>query len=352
MQPFVYTALPARILFGSGTLACLGRELDALGCSRALVLSTPFQKPLANEVSHQLGARSVGVFAEAEMHTPIEVTERAVCRVASLGVDSVVSVGGGSTTGLGKAIALRTDLPQIVVPTTYSGSEATPILGETEAGRKTTQRNRRVLPEVIIYDVELTRTLPVSLSVTSGINAFAHAAEALYAANANPITSMLAEQGMAAIVRALPRIFATPDDVTARADALFGAWACGVCLGSVDMALHHKLCHTLGGAFDLPHAETHTVLLPHTLFYNRMAAKDALSRIANALNVDDAPCGLFNLIESLKAPTSLEEIGMPRHGLDHASDLAASSPYPNPEPITRSGIRALLERAFHGVLPA
>jgi maleylacetate reductase len=263
-----------------------------------------------------------------------------------------VSVGGGSTTGLGKAIALRTDLPQIVVPTTYAGSEATSILGETEAGRKTTQRNRKVLPEVIIYDVDLTLTLPVPLSVTSGINAFAHAAEALYAADANPITSMLARQGMEAIVRGLPRIFITPHDVAARTDALFGAWACGVCLGSVDMALHHKLCHTLGGAFGLPHAETHTVLLPHTLSYNRKAAMDALSDIASALNVDDAPRGLFDLIESLKAPKSLQEIGMPHDGLDRASDLAASNPYPNPEPVTRAGIRALLERAFHGVLPA
>jgi maleylacetate reductase len=249
-------------------------------------------------------------------------------------------------------MALRTDLPQVVVPTTYAGSEATPILGETEEGRKTTQRDPRVLPEVIVYDVDLTLTLPVSLSVTSGINAFAHAAEALYAANANPITSMLAEQGMAAIVRALPRIFTTPGDVAARADALFGAWTCGVCLGSVDMALHHKLCHTLGGAFDLPHAETHTVLLPHTLSYNRIAAKNALTRIASALNVEDAPLGLFNLIESLNAPKSLKEIGMPHDGLDRASDLAVSSPYPNPEPVTRAAIRGLLERAFHGVLPA
>jgi alcohol dehydrogenase class IV len=352
MQPFVYTALPARVVFGSGTLALLGHELESLGCSRALVLSTPFQKPLADDIARQLDVQSVGVFAEAEMHTPIEVTERAVRQVASLRVDSVVSVGGGSTTGLGKAIALRTDLPQIVVPTTYAGSEATSILGETEAGRKTTQRNRKVLPEVIINDVDLTLTLPVPLSVTSGINAFAHAAEALYAADANPITSMLARQGMEAIVRGLPRIFITPDDVAARTDALFGAWACGVCLGSVDMALHHKLCHTLGGAFGLPHAETHTVLLPHTLSYNRKAAMDALSDIASALNVDDAPRGLFDLIESLKAPKSLQEIGMPHDGLDRASDLAASNPYPNPEPVTRAGIRALLERAFHGVLPA
>lgn len=352
MQSFVYTGLPARVVFGSGTLARLGDELKALGCSRALVLSTPFQESLANAISHQLGDRSAAVFAGAEMHTPIEVTERALAFARSVDTDCIVAVGGGSTTGLGKAIALRIELPQIVIPTTYAGSEATPILGETAAGRKTTQRSLKILPEVILYDVDLTLTLPVPLSVNSGINAFAHAAEALYAVNTNPVISMLAEQGMAAIVRALPRIVAKPDDVAARTDALFGAWACGVCLGSTDMALHHKLCHTLGGAFDLPHAETHTILLPYTLAYNRTAAPDALRRIAHVLGVEDAPRGLFDLIGRLNAPQSLADIGMPRDGLDHASELAASHPYPNPEPVTKTGIRTLLERAFNGQPPA
>src|ERR1700719_3531296 len=221
MHSFVYTGLPSKVLFGFGTLDKVADEVRLLDCRRALVLSTPQQEVQANDLAGRLGQLCVGTFSEAAMHTPVAITEQALAVARERQADCTVSVGGGSTTGLGKAIALRTDLPQIVVPTTYAGSEATPILGETEAGRKTTQRNRRVLPEVIIYDIELTRTLPVSLSVTSGINAFAHAAEALYAANANPITSMLAEQGMAAIVRALPRIFPAPDDVTPRADALF-----------------------------------------------------------------------------------------------------------------------------------
>lgn len=351
MRPFVYTALPARVIFGSGTISCIGEELQALGCERALVLCTPFQKMLAESVSDKLGNASVGLFANAAMHTPIEVTERACESLRRLRADSVVSVGGGSTTGLGKAIALRTDVPQIVIPTTYAGSEATPILGETASGRKVTQRTLKVLPEVIIYDNDLTLTLPVPLSVVSGINAFAHAAEALYAVNTNPVISMLAEEGMASIVRALPRIAAMPSDRDARAEALFGAWACGVCLGSTDMALHHKLCHALGGAFDLPHAEMHTVLLPHTLAYNQRAAPAALRLVAKVLGVQDAPRGLSNLVRDLNGPKSLMDIGMPYEGLDYVSDLAAISPYPNPEPVTKVGIRSLLERAFHGHAP-
>lgn len=349
---FVAVSHPTRVVFGCGTLVRLGDELKVLGCSHALVLSTPFQESQASEIADRLGSLSAGLFAGAAMHTPVAITERALEMVASIGADSVISVGGGSTTGLGKAIALRTDLPQIVISTTYAGSEATPILGETVNGRKTTQRTLKVLPEVILNDVDLTLTLPGPLSVTSGINAIAHAAEALYAANTNPVISMLAEQGIAALVRALPRILAAPEDLSARSDALFGAWTCGVCLGSVDMALHHKLCHTLGGAFNLPHAEKHTILLPHTLAYNQAAAPDAVRRIAAAIGVDNASHGLFELIGQLGAPRALKDIGMRREAIDHASELTTSNPYPNPKPVTRAGVHDLLERAFDGRPPA
>ena len=187
-----------------------------------------------------------------------------------------MALGGGSTIGLAKAIALRTDLPQIAIPTTYAGSEMTPILGETKDGRKTTQKSMKVLPEVVIYDVDLTMTLPAGLSGTSGINAIAHAVEALYAEDANPIISVLAEQSIAALGRALPQIAADPSDREARSDAQYGAFLAGACLGSVGMALHHKLCHTLGGTFDLPHSETHTIVLPHALAYNAPAVPKAV----------------------------------------------------------------------------
>jgi maleylacetate reductase len=351
-EAFTYNGLPARVVFGSGTLARIPEELRGLSRRRALVLSTPEQQDAAHALSSRLGDLCAGTFTEAAMHTPVEVTERAMKVVREADADCTVAIGGGSTTGLGKAIALRTDLPQIVVPTTYAGSEATPILGETQDGRKTTQRSPKVLPEVIVYDVDLTLTLPPGLSATSGINAIAHAVEALYTQDANPVISMMAERGIEALARALPTIMKNPADRSARSEALFGAWLCGVCLGAVGMALHHKLCHTLGGSFNLPHAETHTVVLPHAVAYNSSAAPDAMARVAYALGAADARQGLFDLAKSLGAPTSLEEIGMQESGLDRAAELATLSPYWNPRPLDRAGIRALLDDAFHGRRPA
>jgi alcohol dehydrogenase class IV len=352
MQPFVYVGAPSRVVFGSGTLNRLADEVRALGCSRALVLSTPEQAAAAGDLADRLGALGAGLFTEAAMHTPVEVTERAMLAVRQMGADCTVALGGGSTTGLGKAIALRTDLPQIVIPTTYAGSEATPILGETRDGLKTTQRGARILPEVILYDVDLTLTLPAGLSATSGMNAIAHAVEGLYTQDANPIVSLMAEEGIRALGSALPRIHRDPGDRAARTDALYGAWLCGVVLGSVGMALHHKLCHTLGGTFDLPHAQTHTVILPHAAAYNAAAAPEAMARVARALGVQDAPQGLYDLARRLGAPVGLQDIGMPRDGLDKAADLASANPYWNPRPIERAALRALLDDAYYGYRPA
>jgi maleylacetate reductase len=352
MQPFIYAGMPSRVVFGSGTLDRIADEVRALGCGRALVLSTPQQADAARDLADRLGGLSAGLFTEAAMHTPVEITERAMRVAADVGADCTVALGGGSTTGLGKAIALRTDLPQIVIPTTYAGSEATPILGETRDGLKTTQRSLKILPEVIVYDVDLTLTLPVGLSATSGINAIAHAVEGLYTQDANPMVSLMAEEGIRALGSALPRISRDPGDREARSDALYGAWLCGVVLGSVGMALHHKLCHTLGGTFDLPHAETHTVVLPHAAAYNAAAAPQAMARVARALGVQDAPQGLYDLARGLGAPVALKDIGMPQDGLDRAADLAVANPYWNPRPIERAAVRALLDDAFFGRRPA
>ncbi|ATJ81292.1 maleylacetate reductase [Halomonas beimenensis] len=352
MQPFVYEGLPSRVVFGQGTLSRLEEELERLGCRRVLVLSTPQQRAQAEQVLAQVGERGAGLFAEAAMHTPVEVTERALRRVEALGVDATVAIGGGSTIGLGKAIALRTDLPQVAIPSTYAGSEMTPILGETRDGIKTTQRTLAVLPETVIYDVDLTLTLPAGLSGTSGINAIAHAVEALYARDRNPVISLMAEEGIAALARSLPVIADTPTDAAARADALYGAWLCGACLGSVGMSLHHKLCHTLGGSFDLPHAETHTVVLPHATAYNAPAAPEAMSRIARALGVKDAAAGLFDLAGAVGAPTSLGTLGFTAEDIDRATEIATRNPYWNPREVEADGIRRLLADAQAGRRPA
>lgn len=351
MQPFTYTGHAYRVLFGSGTIDQLPAEVERLGLSRVLVLATPEQADSAQLLASRLAPRAAGVFAGARMHTPVDVTEAAMTEVAAARVDGLVAVGGGSTTGLAKAIALRTDLPQLVVPTTYAGSEMTPILGETRDGRKVTQRSPKVLPEVVIYDVNLTLTLPVGLSMTSGINAMAHAIEAAYAEDRNPVMSLMAIEGVRALFDALPRISAAPRDVEARSHALYGAWLCGVCLGSVGMALHHKLCHTLGGSFDLPHAETHAVLLPHTVAYNRPAASDAIAAFERALDVPDLARALYDLAGRVGAPRALSAIGMPQEGVARAAELAMSNPYWNPRPLETHAIRALLERAFAGLAP-
>jgi maleylacetate reductase len=352
MQPFIYDGLPSRVVFGQGTLSRLAEEIEQLGCRRALVLATPQQQEQARAVLEQLGERGAGLFTEAAMHTPVEVTERAMRVVEELAVDCTVAIGGGSTIGLGKAIALRTGLPQVAIPTTYAGSEMTPILGETRDGIKTTQRTLEVLPETVIYDVDLTLSLPAGMSGTSGINAIAHAVEALYARDRNPVISLMAEEGIAALARSLPVIAGDPGNAEARADALYGAWLCGTCLGSVGMSLHHKLCHTLGGSFDLPHAETHTIVLPHAVAYNAPAAPEAMSRIARALGCEDPAAGLFDLARAVGAPTALEEIGLKPSDVERATEIATRNPYWNPREVEAQGIHRLLSHALVGHRPA
>lgn len=352
MRSFVYTASPARVVFGTGTIDQIENEIRLLGANRALILSTAEQADQAHALSARIGKAAAGIFAGAVMHTPIEVTDKALSMVRDAGANCLVSIGGGSTIGLGKAIALRTDLPQIAIPTTYAGSEATPILGQTENGVKTTQRSPKIRPETILYDVDLSLSLPVGLSVVSAMNAIAHAVEALYAKDGNPIIDNLAEQGIAAIANALPNIVTNPLDKNARSYALFGAWACGTCLGSVSMSLHHKLCHTLGGSFELPHAETHTIILPHVAAYNAAAAPAAMRRIATILGARDAWTGLYDLARSLNAPIALKGLGFKASALERAADLACANPYWNPRPVGREAILRLLQDAYEGRPPS
>lgn len=351
MRDFIYRANAGRVVFGAGTLARLSDEAAALGLERIIVLSTPQQESQAHDIADRLDERTAGVFAGAVMHTPVGVTQEAMQVISDMRADGIVSIGGGSTIGLGKAIAWRTDLPQIVIPTTYAGSEMTPILGETENGAKTTRSSARILPETVIYDVDLTLSLPPALSGTSGINAIAHAIEALYARDRNPIVSLMALEGIKALVRALPRIVADPQDRAGRADALYGAWLCGTCLGAVGMALHHKLCHTLGGSFNLPHAETHTIVLPHALAYNAPAVSEAMAQLAATLGTDDPARALYDLAEAVGAARGLCELGMAESGINEAADRALANPYWNPRALERDALRATIARAWGGEPP-
>ncbi|MGV1837324.1 maleylacetate reductase [Rhizobium rhizogenes] len=347
---FVYSGNPAHIVFGVGKSTFVGDWVEKLGCRQALVLSTPQQKADAEALAARLGPRAVGVFSGAVMHTPVEVTEKAMEVVRQTGSDCVVSLGGGSTTGLGKAIAFRTDLPQIVIPTTYAGSEVTPILGQTEGGRKTTVRHASILPEVVIYDPALTLGLPVAMSVTSGLNAMAHALEALYAQDRNPISTLMAVEGLRAFKTSLPGIIEMPQVLDIRAEALYGAWLCGTVLGTVGMALHHKICHTLGGAFDTPHADTHAIMLPHTAAYNAVAVPDLLAPVADVFG-GSVGGGLWDFAKRIGAPLALKDLGLSQADLDRAAEIATENPYWNPRPIDWESIRGLLQYAWEGRRP-
>ena len=341
MNPFTYSALPTHVIFGRGKISEAANEAKRLGMKHPLVITTHQQAGSGKQLVSQCGGV---VFAGATMHTPVAVTGQALDILKAQGCDGTIALGGGSSTGLGKAIALRTDLPQLVIPTSYAGSEMTNILGETQEGAKTTKRDARIQPESVIYDPDLLDTLPDKFAATSGINAIAHAVEGLYAIDGNPIVSLMAEEGIRALANALPKGKAGHDD------ALYGAWLCGVVLGSVSMALHHKLCHVLGGSFDLPHSETHTVILPHATAYN-VNSTAAMTRIARAIGAPSAASGLYDLAKKLGAPLTLKELGMPESGLDKAADIAAANPYPTPRPIERAAIRELLNNAFHGRRP-
>jgi maleylacetate reductase len=351
MKPFVYNALPGRVVFGAGALAKLPQELDRLGAKRALVLSTPGRAEDARRLAASLGAGAAGVYDKAVMHVPLAVAEDARRVARELGADCCVALGGGSTIGLAKAIALTSSLPVVAVPTTYSGSEMTTVYGLTEGGLKRTARDARVLPKTVIYDPELTLGLPPAVSAASGMNAIAHCVEALYAADANPITSLMAEEGIRALATALPILVKETKNLEARSEALYGAWLAGVALGATGVALHHKLCHTLGGSFNLPHAETHAIVLPHAARYNRDAAPEAMARVARALGAGDAPGGLYDLELKLHLKLRLSDIGMREADLERAARIALENPYPNPCPVQYEGVLALLRAAYEGRRP-
>jgi maleylacetate reductase len=351
VKAFEHVTLAGRVVFGEGAIARLPAEIDRLGSKRALVLSTPGRSADVKKAAAALGDRLAGVYDKAAMHVPVEIAEEARRVAGELKADCCVAIGGGSTVGLGKAIALTSGMPVVCVPTTYSGSEMTTILGMTEKGMKKTLRDPRVLPRTVIYDAALTLGLPAATSAASGLNAIAHAVEALYAPDTNPVVCLMAEESIRALATALPRVVKDPQGIEARSEALYGAWLAGTVLAAVSMSLHHKLCHVLGGSFNLPHAETHAIVLPHAARYNAAAAPEAMARVARALGTDDAARGLHDLETKLGLRMKLSDIGMPQEGLERAARIATESPYANPRPVEYEPVLALLRNAYAGVRP-
>ncbi|WP_037363135.1 maleylacetate reductase [Amycolatopsis orientalis] len=342
MTAFAYNALPGRVVFGRGAARTqLAAEAEDLGAKRILVIAAGAEADLATELCAQFSDRIAATFTDVRPHVPIEVAEQA--RAAADGVDLVLSVGGGSTTGTAKAVALTTGLPILAVPTTYAGSEVTPVWGLTEAGRKTTGTDPRVLPRTVVYDPDLTRTLPPGLAVASALNAMAHCVEAFWASRRNPVSGAIAEDGIRHLAAGLA-------DPASTGELLLGAYLAGAAFAGAGSGLHHKICHALGGALDLPHAQTHAIVLPYVLAFNAPHAADAASRIARALGVPDPVAGLHRLGARSGIPAGLRELGMAESDVDTVL-AEIDPPVDNPRPVTAAGLRSLLHAAWAGTEP-
>jgi maleylacetate reductase len=340
-----------RVRFGPGAIAHVPEEVERAGLHRVLVVSGPHHADLADELASSLGERSAGVLTDARMHTPVDVARDASARATDARADGCVAVGGGSAVGLAKAVARDLGVAVVAVPTTYAGSEMTPVWGLTDGGRKTTGRDPRVLPVSVVYDPVLTLGMPAGLTVTSAMNAVAHAVEGLYAPDASPVVSLMAQEGVRAFAGALPAVAADGSDLDARSEALYGAWLCGAVLGATTMGLHHQLCHALGGALGLPHSETHTVLLPHVLAYNAPAAPVMVSALQQALGASDPAAALWELEGRLGAPRALRDLGMAEADIAVFATQVAAAGLVNPRGVTADDLARLLRRAWAGESP-
>jgi maleylacetate reductase len=348
---FVYDVPASRVVFGVGRIRQVPDEVELLGAERVLLIAGGREKKYADELAAALGSRLVDRIGEVVMHVPAALAAAAHEQTEQSRADLLVCLGGGSAIGLAKAVALRTRLPILAVPTTYAGSEMTPIWGVTDGGRKTTGRDRTVLPATVVYDPALTKSLPADISAASGMNALAHLVEGLYAPDASPVTAVLAEEGIRALADALPRVVVAPGDLDARSCALYGAWLAGWVLGTAGMGLHHKICHVLGGAYNLPHAGTHSAVLPFVTAYNAPAAPAAMVRAARALGAQDPARALWKLAERIGAPTSLAQVGLDSGRIPEAARLVVETSPVNPRPVDRAAVDELLRAAYVGRLP-
>jgi maleylacetate reductase len=354
-EPFVYEALAQRVLFGPGRRAEVGDEVARLGGTRVFLVYDAFA---GDEVADLLSARSdlaiAAIWREVIQHVPGELAERARQSATDNTADVLVSVGGGSSTGLAKAIALTHRLPIVAIPTTYAGSEQTQIYGITGDRHKRTGKDPIVQPRSVLYDPELTIGLPPNVTGPSAFNALAHSVEALYAPGHNPVTSALAMEGVRAIHQSLPTVMAAPDDIDARGTLLYGAYLSGIALGATAAAFHHKICHVLGGTFNLVHADTHSVILPHAVAFNAPALPAEMRRLEIALGATpgDAAGALWDLAVDSKVPTSLAQLGLAVDDLPEAARRAAAEITDNPRPFTEADILGLLERAHRGERPS
>lgn len=348
---FEHVTLGQRVLFGTGAAARnLGAEVARLGAKRVMVIAGKSQAETAATIIETF--KSALIFEDIAPHVPLEKAQMARAAAARHGIDLLVSIGGGSTTGLAKAVALDTRLPIIAVPTTYAGSEATNVWGVTDESRKTTGVDDAVLPVSVIYDAALTLSLPAELSVASGLNAIAHCVDSMWAPQADPINAALASEGIRALAKGLTLTKADARDITGREHALYGTYLSAVAFASAGAGMHHKICHVLGGAYNMAHAQTHATVLPYVLAFNAHFAPDAEQRIAGAFGSATAVDGLNALHAVLNAPVALKDHGLAVENIPEAVQLILPAiPDSNPRPVTAENLEVLLTAAWAGTTP-
>ncbi|WP_127125695.1 maleylacetate reductase [Georgenia sp. SYP-B2076] len=365
---FSFETSPARVVFGRGAVTSeLQAEVERLGVERLMVVVDSTWELLARRVTAPFAEATAAWFADVEPHVPVQVADRAVALARRSRADGLLSIGGGSTTGTAKIVARETGVPILAVPTTYAGSEMTPVWGLTRAGRLETGTEPAVQPRTVILDPDVTDRLPARLAVASGLNAMAHVVEAHWAPRANPVSSALADEATKALATGLRAIgtdslsragspeMALRDPVGAwagtLADAgeqlLYGAFLAGSTFAVTGTGLHHKICQILAGQFNLPHAATHAVVLPNVLALNAPAIPAVTDRIARALSADDAVAGVRRLYADVGAPRTLADLGLRAEQLEEAIDrVSAALPIANPRPVGSAEVRAVLRNAF------
>ena len=348
---FDYTPVPSRVVFGENSALKLCDEVRSLGGKRALIACTKNMVKRADNVIDALGENCVGIFDGVEPHCPEHVAMAALQMFKDKAADVIIAIGGGSTIGVGKAITLRTGAPLIVVATTPCGSESTPIHGMLIGNKKKTGRDPKVIATTSIYDPILTTSMSAHHTATIGMNSLAHCVEALYAQVKSPISDLMAVNGIKALIRGIPGSIRNPEDLEHRAEVLYGGMLSGYCVTLAGIALHHKLCHVLGGHHGIPHGESNSVILPYAVAYNETAAPEAMAEIRNAMNTDSASGGIFDFATEINVPKSLKELGMRVEHLDAAArETVETTPY-NPKPVDVKSVREMLQQAYEGIRP-
>jgi maleylacetate reductase len=344
---FTHEGVPTRIVFGLGARHDLADELDRLGLSQVMLIASGSSRTEADALVQLLDHRLTWRVDGVQQHVPAERVEEVTADAVSAGADGVVTLGGGSATGLGKAVALS-GLPLVAVPTTYAGSEMTPVWGVTTGRRKQTGRDPQVVPKTVVYDPELTFHLPALVTAASGMNAVAHCLEALWAPGASPLSAPLALDGARALCEALPNAVAEPWDPKSRSRALVGACQAGMALASAGTGLHHRICHILGGRFDMPHAQTHAALLPHVVGFNEPVLGPLAAKMAVAVGSGRASTGVYDLATRMGLCMALSELGMPEAAIEEVAAEVAADPPANPRAIDEAALRSILRRAWEG----